>query len=115
MDSILTSIKTLLNIAEDCEDFDDDIIMHVNSILMALPQIGVGPSEGFSIRDKAATWQDFLGEKLVLLEGVRTYLYLKVRLIFDPPTSSAVMESMTRTASELEWRLNVAGEKCNNS
>lgn len=110
MDSILTSIKKLLGISEDYEHFDADITMHINSVLMILTQLGVGPEEGFSIRDKAATWTDFLGEDTALLEGVRSYVYMKVRLMFDPPTSSAAIESITRLANEFEWRLNVGGE-----
>lgn len=111
MDSILTSIKKLLGISEDYEHFDADIIMHINSALMILTQLGVGPTEGFSIRDKTKTWGDFLGRDETLLEGVRSYVYMKVRLIFDPPTSSAAIESMTRLANEFEWRLNISGDK----
>lgn len=111
MDSILTSIKKLLGISEDYEHFDADIIMHVNSVLMILTQLGVGPAEGFSIQDKTKTWADFLGDDSALLEGVRSYVYMKVRLMFDPPASSAVIESMTRLANEFEWRLNVVGDK----
>lgn len=113
MDSILTSIKKLLGISEDYEHFDADIIVHINSVLMILTQLSVGPAEGFSIQDKTQTWGDFLGENVALLEGVRSYVYMKVRLMFDPPTSSAAIESMTRLANEFEWRLNVSGEKDN--
>lgn len=108
-DSILTSIKKLLGITEECIDFDADIIIHINSVLMILTQLGVGPSEGFFIEDKNDYWDDFL-EDIEQLESVKTYVYLKVRLIFDPPSSSAVIESFNRTISELEWRLNVAAE-----
>lgn len=80
---------------------------------MILTQLGVGPAEGFSIQNKTQTWGDFLGKDAVLLEGVRSYVYMKVRLMFDPPTSSAAIESMTRLANEFEWRLNVAGEEHN--
>lgn len=111
MESILTSIKKLLGIDESYEHFDADIIMHINSVLAILVQLGVGPAEGFFIQDKAKTWADFLGEDSALLEGVRTYVYMKVRLIFDPPTSAAAIESMTKLAHEFEWRLNVAGDK----
>lgn len=107
MDSILTSVKKLLSIAEEYEHFDQDIIIHINSVLMILTQIGVGPSNGFSIIDKASTWTDFVTD-INQIEAVRTYVYLKVRLIFDPPSSSAVMEAINRTVSELEWRLSVA-------
>lgn len=106
MDSILTSIKKMLGVTEEYEHFDADIIMHINSTFMILTQLGVGPSEGFSIKDKTALWSDFIPENSNL-ESVKSYIYMKVRLLFDPPTSSAVMESMKNQISELEWRLNV--------
>jgi hypothetical protein len=109
MDSILTSIKKLLGIAEEYEHFDMDLIMHINSVFMILTQMGVGPAEGFTIEDETATWSDF-EPNLIKIESVKTYIYLKVRLIFDPPASGTVTESMNRMISELEWRLNVAAE-----
>lgn len=112
MDSILTSIKKLLGITEDYEHFDQDIIMHINSVFMILTQMGVGPADGFHIEDDSATWSDFTSD-LKVLESVKSYIYLKVRLLFDPPTSSSVLDSMNRMISELEWRLNVAGEEVN--
>ena len=108
MESILTSIKKLLGIAEEYEHFDNDIIMHINSVFMILTQLGVGPSKGFVITDSSASWDDFLPEGGEKLQAVKTYMYMKVRLMFDPPTSSAVMESTNRMINELEWRLNVA-------
>lgn len=108
-DSILTSIKKLLGITEEYEHFDQDIIIHINSVFMILNQLGVGPSNGFSITDKTAVWSDFISEG-VNIESVKSYIYLKVRLLFDPPTTSAVMESMNRIISELEFRLNVSAE-----
>lgn len=110
-ESILTSIKKLLGIEESYEHFDADILMHINTILAILTQMGVGPSDGFTISDKSATWIDFLGENVNQLVGARSYVYMKVRLMFDPPTSSAAVESMTRMVEELEWRLHVAGDK----
>ena len=108
-ESILTSIKKLLGINEDYEHFDADIIMHINSVFMILTQLGVGPSEGFTIEDDTTTWNDFLPDEKNL-EGVKSYMHAKVRLLFDPPISSAVMECMIRTINELEWRLNVSAE-----
>lgn len=108
-DSILTSIKKLLGITEEYEHFDQDIIIHINSVFMILNQLGVGPSNGFSITDKTAVWSDFISEGSNL-ESVKSYIYLKVRLLFDPPTTNAVMESMNRMISELEFRLNVSAE-----
>ena len=109
MESILISIKKLLGITEEYDQFDPDIIMHINSVFMILTQIGVGPAEGFSIEDDTAVWTDFI-QDVKKLESVKTYIYLKVKLAFDPPLSSAVIESMNRLINELEWRLNVAAE-----
>ena len=109
MDSILTSIKKLLGIAEEYEHFDADLIMHINSVLSILTQIGVGPSEGFSIKDSFQVWTDFVPEN-PRLDMIKSYVYLKVKVLFDPSLSSAVMESTNRRIDELEWRLNVAAE-----
>lgn len=113
MDSILTSIKKMLGIAEDYEHFDPDIIMHINSVFMILFQLGVGPKEGFVIEDETSVWSDFISDTLSL-ESVKTYIHLRVRLLFDPPLSSSVIESINRSISELEWRLNVAAETIEN-
>lgn len=110
MESILISIKKLLGITEDYTHFDDDIIMHINTVFLNLTQIGVGPEEGFFIEDETDLWVDFI-EDAVHLQAVKTYLYLKVRLLFDPPLSSAVIESINRQISELEWRIMIAAEK----
>lgn len=109
MESILTSIKKLLGIDEEYTQFDSDIIMHINSVFLNLTQLGVGPSEGFLIEDDTATWDDFIGDSNQL-QAVKSYVYIKVKLLFDPPLSSSVTESMNRMISELEWRLNVAVE-----
>lgn len=109
MDSILTSIKKLLNIAEDCTDFDTDVIMHINSVFSVLNQLGVGPSEGFSIEDDTTTWDDYISDD-PNLNMVKTYIYQKVRLVFDPPSNSTVLASTERTIQELESRLNIAAE-----
>lgn len=109
MESILTSIKKLLGIAEDYTHFDSDLIMHINSVLMILTQLGVGPPDGFSIEDDSTFWKDFIPEDQNY-ELVKSYVHLRVKLLFDPPASSAVMESMNRMISEFEWRLNVKAE-----
>ena len=110
MESILTSIKKMLGIPEEYDHFDPDLIMHINSVLSILTQIGVGPSEGFRIEDDLATWEDFLGDD-TNYEAVKSYVHLRVKLLFDTSTlSSAVIESMNRMISELEWRLNVIAE-----
>ena len=107
MESILTSIKKLLGITAECVDFDVDIVMHINSTFAILNQLGVG-TEGFTIRDEYETWDQFVSESEY--EPVKTYVYMKVKLMFDPPLSSAVMECMKQSISEFEWRLNFAAE-----
>ena len=109
-ESILTSIKKMLGITEEYTHFDQDIIIHINTVLMILHQLGVGPEEGFAITDSYETWSDFLDDNKNI-EAVKTYVYLKVRLLFDPPLSSAVTESINKSINELEWRLNVAVDK----
>lgn len=108
-DSILNSIKKLLGISAEDTDFDTDVILQINSALAVLTQIGVGPSSGFSIADASSTWSEFISTDK-RLEFVKTYVYLKVKVAFDPPMSSAVMEAMKQQISELEWRILVAAE-----
>ena len=105
--SILTSIKKMLGVAEDYTEFDEDIITHINSVFLNLTQLGVGPEEGFMIEDDTAVWEDFIDDS-IQLQAVKTCMYLKVKLLFDPPLSSSVTESFTRMIAELEWRLNAA-------
>lgn len=109
MDSILTSIKKLLGITEDCTDFDIDIVMHINSVFSVLTQLGVGPSEGFVIEDDKDTWDEYISDN-PKLNMVKTYVYQKVRLAFDPPTNSTVLASLERMIQELEFRLKVEAE-----
>ena len=112
MDSILTSIKKMLGIQEDYEHFDTDLILHINSVLMTVTQIGVGPAEGFAIQDKTAVWADLINDEKKL-NSVKSFVYLKVKLLFDPPANSAAIQSLKELASEFEWRLNVAAESTN--
>lgn len=109
MESILTSIKKLLGITEEQKYFDADLIIHINTVFMILNQLGVGPSECFSIEDELATWEDFLSDSTDY-NAVKSYMHMKVRLLFDPPLSSAVIESMNRMIAELEWRLLVTAD-----
>lgn len=112
-ESILTSIKKLLGITEDYKHFDTDIIMHINTVFMILMQLGVGPSDGFTISDDSAVWSDFLTSQKQL-ESVKTYTYLRVKMMFDPPQSGTVIQSTENLIKELEFRLNVEvdpGEK----
>lgn len=108
-ESILTSIKKLLGITEEYEQFDPDIVMHINSVFMILTQMGVGPSKGFRISDKSAVWSDYITDDQNL-DSVKSYIHLKVKLLFDPPLSSSVMECMKQLISELEWRLYTESE-----
>lgn len=107
MESILTSIKKLLGIPEEYEHFDSDIIMHINSTFMVLNQLGVGPTNGFMIYDETSTWDEYLPTDDPNYEAVKSYMHMKVKLLFDPPSSSVLMECMNRMISEFEWRLNV--------
>ena len=107
MESILNSVKKQVGITADCTDFDDQLIMHVNTTFMILNQLGVGPPEGFVIEDDLATWTDYLGDP-VKLQMVKTYMGHKVRLLFDPPSSSTHMNAINQAISEFEWRLHVS-------
>lgn len=107
--SILTSIKKLLGIEEGYTQFDLDIVIHINSAFMRLNQLGVGPSTGFKIEDADALWKDFLGERLDL-ESVKSYIYLKTRLVFDPPQTGFLVDAIKEQIKELEWTLNVQAE-----
>lgn len=110
MESILTSIKKMLGISEEYTHFDADLIMHINSVFSILKQLGVGPDEGFFIEDKNAYWEDFFSIDDAELQLIKSYIYYKVKLLFDPPTSSTVMESTNNLIKEFEWRLNVSAE-----
>jgi hypothetical protein len=107
--SILESTKKVLGIGSADDSFDLDILLHVNSVFSTLNQIGIGPDEGFMIEDSTETWDAFIGTDL-RLNAVKTYVYLRVRLLFDPPSTSFVIESMNKQITELEWRLNVQRE-----
>lgn len=108
--SILKSTKKVLNLADDYDVFDQDIIMHINTALSTLNQLGVGPDEGFMIEDDSATWEAFLGTD-PRLNHVKTYVYLRVRMLFDPPTTGHHVTAMEKQVLELEWRLNVQREE----
>ena len=111
--SILTSVKKLLGIAEEYTQFDTDIIIHINTIFMALQQMGIGPNDGFSITGENDLWTDFM-EDSILLNSVKTYMYLRVKLLFDPPLTSSTVDSFNKLISELEFRMNSKAEYPNN-
>jgi hypothetical protein len=104
-ESILTSIKKMLGIEEEYTHFDPDIIMHINSVFMTLFQLGIGP-KGFNITDDEATWSDYVSN-INELQAIKPYIYAKVRLAFDPPSSGTLVELMKQQIAEMEWRLNV--------
>lgn len=109
-DSILDSVKKVLSIPIDDTAFDQDVIFHINSVFSTLNQLGVGPEQGFSIEDKNPTWSTFLGTNK-RLNNVKSYMYLRVRLLFDPPTLGYVLDAMKQQITEQEWRLNVTMEE----
>lgn len=109
MESILTSIKKLLGITEDYTHFDADIVMHINTVLMDLTNLDVGPSEGFIIEDSSSCWTDFVPDPEAL-QAIKSYMYLRVKLLFDPPSASYLIESMQRQIDKFEWLINVAAE-----
>jgi hypothetical protein len=109
MDSILISIKKLLGIDQEETHFDQELIMHINSALMDLGQIGVGESDVI-ITSEDDTWSSVIGAN-TNLEGVKQCIFLKVKLVFDPPTSAFVLDSIERQITKSEWRLNVQVEE----
>jgi len=111
-DSILISTKKILGLAADYTVFDLDVLTHINAAFSILHQLGVGPDEGFFVEDDTETWTDFqlLAGSEPSIGLVRTYVYLKVRMLFDPPATSFLQESMSNQIKEYEWRLNVGRE-----
>ena len=108
-DSILATIKKMLGLDAAYTPFDIDVVTLINSTIMTLTQLGVGPRDGFEIAGMEETWDEFL-ENPVLLNGAKQYIFLKVKIAFDPPASSTVLEAYKQQATELEWRLNVQAE-----
>lgn len=104
-ESVLDSTKRMLGLDPEDDSFDLEIIMHINSIFFVLHQLGVGPENGFSISDRTTTWSEFIGVEQI--NAVKTYMGLRVRLIFDPPATGPLNEAMQRQAEQMEWRLNV--------
>lgn len=104
-ESILTSIKKLLNISVDDKSFDSDITMHINTVFTILNDLGVGSEHCFHIEDKSSKWSDFLSDDTDL-ESIKSYIYLKVKMMFDPPANSSIIENYNKIINELEWRIN---------
>lgn len=107
--SILTSTKKILGIEAEYTAFDLDILTHINSVFSTLNELGIGPAEGFMIEDAEAVWEDFLGDD-PRVNSVKTYVYLRVRLLFDPPTTSYLIDALNAQVTQLEWRLNAQRE-----
>ena len=103
-DSILVSIKKLLGLGVEYTPFDPDIIMHINSALMAMNQLGIGPAEPFFITGAGETWSEFVDRNV---EAVKTAIFIRVKIVFDPPSSSFALEALKEQLKEYEWRLNV--------
>ena len=108
--SILATIKKMLGICD--ESFDTDIKVCINTILISLIQIGVGPQQGFVVIDENQTFEEFCGSNLQL-ESVKMYIYLKSKLMFDPPSNSNITQTFEKAISEIEWRLNRSAETNN--
>lgn len=113
MDSILLSVKKLLGIDAEYTVFDPDIIIHINTAFAVLNQLGVGPVEGFMIESENEVWDEYIMDFNFTM--AKTFVFLKVKLAFDPPSSTALLESMNRQLNELTWRLEVEGHTHTNS
>ena len=107
IESILSSVKRNLGIMEDYDHFDEDLIIHINSALSILTQVGVGPEAGFAITDKNSKWSDFMGDDK-RLNMVQQFVYVRVKYLFDPPQAAATLDALKQTADELIWRIEVA-------
>lgn len=107
--SILNSVKKVCGLSASDDSFDEDIILHINSILSVLTQLGIGPEEGFMIEDESSAWENFLGDDK-RFNSVKTYVHLRTRILFDPPSTSFVIEAMEKQIAEFEWRLSVQRE-----
>lgn len=111
-DSILTSTKKILGLSEEYTYFDVDILTHINSVFVILAQLGIGPPAGFVVEDKTVTWGDFLGtDPNILFNSIKTYVYLRVRILFDPPQLPHLINALEEQVREFEWRLNVQREE----
>lgn len=107
-ESIFNSIKALLGPDASYEVFDQDILIHINTAIAVLTQLGIGPASGFTVTGQDETWSDFLGDDDKTLNMAKTYIYMKVKIAFDPPVNSSVLSAYQEACKEYEWRLNVA-------
>ena len=109
-DSILNTVKDLIGTSLEDDSFDQEIMVHINAVFLTLQQLGVGPKEGFAIFDSESIWSEFIPDG-TLQNQIKSYMYLKVKLLFDPPTNSTAVESFQRIANEYEFRINLAAEE----
>jgi hypothetical protein len=109
--SILNSVKKVLGIAAEYLAFDQDIMMHINTALATLTQLGVGPATGFTVDDVSDDWSDFVDPTDHQYNAVKSYVFLRVRMLFDPPQTSYLINAQNDQIKELEWRLNVHREE----
>lgn len=113
MESILDTIKQLLGIPVEDESFDTDIKVYINTVIPNIAQMGIGPKNGFIVTSNTQLWSEYIDSTLINLEGVKQYIYLKVKLIFDPPTNSTTVQAINDSLKELEWRMMLAVETNN--
>ena len=113
LNSILDDIKKLLGLDTEDTSFDTDIKIHINTSILSLSQMGIGPSNGFIVTSKEDIWDDFLGSNTINLESVKSYIYLKTKLIFDTPSNSTTIDAFNKNISELEFRMILAVETNN--
>ena len=111
--SILLTVKDMIGPSIDYGVFDTQLVMQINSFLNVLTQLGVGPESGFEITGADETWQDLLGDRETLLNMCKSYVSIRTRLVFDPPTSSFVIDALKKNADELEWRIHIMVEEMN--
>lgn len=111
--SILDDTKKTLGLASDYTPFDTDIIMHINSVFADLNQLGVGPDPGYAIVNKEDTWDELIADELKL-NNVKSYVYLRVRMLFDPPTIGYVLTAKEKEIEKAEWRVTVAADEIKN-
>lgn len=110
-DSILKTVKKILGLTPEYTAFDLDIITHINTAFSTLYQIGVGPTSGFAIEDDQATWSQYIDGDIAIVNACKTYVYLRVRLLFDPPATSFALQSMKEQLQEYEWRISILREE----
>lgn len=108
-ESILISTKKVLGVSEEYAEFDLDILTHINAAFGVLNQLGLGPDEGFYVEDESSVWEDYITKSSVL-SMIRTYVFLKVRFLFDPPTTSFLINAVEEQINQHEWRINVFRE-----